>query len=108
MAKQEEQMQYLMFLRTLKAGWTPELRKEFLEFFVSGTQGWYGGFGGGLGTLRTDAISQIPPEERAALQSIIDQPIRGGARGGGGGVRGAGAGPAGVPPGAPGAAPAGQ
>ena len=73
--RQSDQIQYVQDLRALKVGWTPELRKEFMEWFVTGTEQFAGAFTTGLTIFRNDAIAQIPASERAALQSIIDKPM---------------------------------
>ena len=87
-AKQNDQIQYAQLLRTLTSGWTPALREEYMQWFITAQQ--YRGqnhFAQSLNIIRADAVSQIPAAERAPLQAIIDTPVTyGGRRGGGGAV----------------------
>jgi hypothetical protein len=98
LAKQEDQLHYAELLRTLNAGWTPELRREFLTWFAEGTKTFTGGLGN-LAVIKADAVWQIPEGERAQYQALIDQPLgttaaaaaaRGGVAGGPGGGFGGG------------------
>jgi hypothetical protein len=86
LARQSDQEHYAELLRALKAGWTPELRREYLTWFVTAPKDWTGAVAGALGSLRLDAVSQIPAAERAQYQELIDTPIpsggNAGARGG--------------------------
>ena len=109
LAKQDDQLFYAQLLRTSKAGWTPELRKEFMEYFTTAPASYVGSMNG-LNLIRVDAISQIPPAEKAPLQAIIDTPTpTGRGRGGRGAAVAAAGGPAiqvpagAAPPGAAGA-----
>ena len=56
----------------LKAGWTPELRKEYFEWFVKAA-GYKGGnsFGNFLKLIRDDAILTLSPAEKVALKDLI-------------------------------------
>jgi hypothetical protein len=92
-AKQEDQQHYAEMLRTLKTGWTPELRREYLEWFNTGPRDFAGNFTGQLSIVKADAVSQLSTEEKSSLQAVIDLPVaggrgRGGAGAGGGGGRG--------------------
>lgn len=71
---QEEQIEYARSLRMLKAGWTPELRQRYFEWFVKAA-GYRGGasFGLFVQNIKTDAIANVPPAELAALKPIIDK-----------------------------------
>ncbi len=96
-ARQDAQLFYAQLLRTQTAGWTPELRKTYMEYFTTAPRDYYGTTNG-LTIIRADAIAMIPEAEKAPLQSIIDAPMpagRGRAGGGGGGGRGGAAGPGG-------------
>lgn len=74
-AKQEDQQQYIQLLRTLKAGWTPALRKEYFEWYAVGSADRYGGNPSYLEVMRVDAISTLSPEEKAALGDLLTQPV---------------------------------
>lgn len=93
--RQEEQIQYAELLRTLKTGWTPELTKEFMEWFPMVGRDYSGdnSFAAAIQIIRNDFISQIPAAYKPALQDLIATPIaftagRGG-RGGAGAAGGA-------------------
>jgi glucose/arabinose dehydrogenase len=104
LAKQDAEIFYAQLLRVLHAGWTPELRREYMSYYTTAPATYYGTTAA-LGGLRIDAISQIPESERAALQDLIDEPMPAGfgRAGGGGGGRGAAlAGGPGAAPGGPG------
>jgi hypothetical protein len=79
LAKQMDELQYVQFLRTLKTGWTPALREEYLKWFVTASGQYSGGnqFATAQQILRADAISQIPAAERAspALKPLIEQTL---------------------------------
>lgn len=101
--KQEDQIQYAELLRVVKNGWTPELREEYFRWFP--TMGAFRGgsaYSAGIQTIKADAVSQLPPDARQALQAVIDLPMVGRGRGGGGGGGGGAPAPRG------GAAPAGN
>jgi len=105
LAKQMDETEYAQFLRTLTVGWTPELRREYLEWFKFAAANYHGGnqFAGFQQAIRADAISQIPQNERGPIQDLIDEELTYNpsmnVRGGGGGAAAAGRG---------GAAPAGR
>ena len=75
--RQEDQIQYAQLLRSLKTGWTQELSKEFLEWFVMVGKEYTGdvNFNNAIQIIRADAISQIPAAFRPALQGLIDAPL---------------------------------
>lgn len=70
---QEEQIEYARALRVLKAGWTPELRKTYFEWFIKA-----GGYKGGssfalfVQGIKTDAVATLTADEKTALQPILD------------------------------------
>lgn len=72
---QEEQIGYALNLRYLKVGWTPELRKQYFEWFVLA-----GGYSGGarfknyLKDIKKHAVASIPKAERSKeLQALINK-----------------------------------
>ena len=93
LSKQEDQIHYAQLLRGLQAGWTRELREEYLRWFPMAFATYSGGssFQLSIQTIRTDAIAMVPADERQALQSVIDLPLVAGGRGGRGGAGGGGA-----------------
>jgi putative heme-binding domain-containing protein len=70
---QEEQLEYVKSLRVLKAGWTPEMRKDYFSWFVKG-----GGFRGGASfegfvrNIKKEAAENLTTEEKTALKEILD------------------------------------
>lgn len=73
---QEEQITYAMNLRHLKKGWTPELRKNYFQWFVLA-----GGYHGGdrlanyLADCKKHAIASIPDAEMTeSLKAIVNAP----------------------------------
>ena len=64
LAKQDAEIFYAQLLRTLTAGWTPELRKEYMTYFTTAPAS-YSGTTNGLSIIRTDAIAMIPAAEKA-------------------------------------------
>ena len=65
-----QQISYAYALRNARAGWTPELRKEFFAWFPR-TRAWKGGnsFSKFLDNIRTEALQNFVPDaaERTAL-----------------------------------------
>jgi putative heme-binding domain-containing protein len=70
---QEEQIEYARSLRMLKAGWTPELRKHYFEWFVK-AESYRGGmsFGGFLNQVKNDAIANLSDSDKVALKTILE------------------------------------
>ena len=70
---QEEQIQYALVLRTLKAGWTPALRAEYFRWFVATAPAYRGGntFASSLQTIKSQAMATLTREERVALEPIL-------------------------------------
>lgn len=70
---QEEQLEYVRALRMLKAGWTPELRKEYFTWFLKAA-GYKGGssFANFLKLIKTDAIASLSGADRVALKEVIN------------------------------------
>ncbi len=88
---QEEQLNYIVALRTITTGWTPELRREYftwwtikrnitqhpdyvLRWFADAGRDYNDGasFNNFLVKVRRAAISTIPTQEVAAFQSVLD------------------------------------
>jgi putative heme-binding domain-containing protein len=75
---QEEQIEYALALRALKAGWTQPLREEYFRWFVTTAAAYRGGntFARALTTIRTDAVSNLSDGERVALAPVLAlQPV---------------------------------
>ncbi len=70
---QEEQLEYVRYLRMLKAGWTPELRKDYFLWFVKAAN-YKGGssFNNFLKLIKTDAIASLTADEAVALKEVIN------------------------------------
>jgi hypothetical protein len=88
---QEEQIGYLFHLRTISAGWSPDLRRRYLGWWTNQPKPgrhapellrWFDDVGraygdgasypGYLVKIRQEAIAQIPAEELPTYRSIID------------------------------------
>ncbi|MDQ3621147.1 MAG: c-type cytochrome [Verrucomicrobiota bacterium] len=69
---QEEQIEYARSLRMLRAGWTPELRTAYFEWFLKAAN-----FRGGMSFdrfiefIRRDALSTLTDAEKTALASLL-------------------------------------
>ena len=61
----QEQLQYAISLRHLRAGWTPELRRKFFGWLDEAST-WAGGlsFTKSIETIRSETLDQVPVEER--------------------------------------------
>jgi len=70
---QEEQIHYVMCLRSAKIGWTPELQRKFLEWFVKSAV-FQGGrsFAGYLKNARNEFLSTLSDSEKVALKDLIE------------------------------------
>jgi putative heme-binding domain-containing protein len=75
---QEEQMDFALSLRNLRRGWTDDLRKEYFRWFVKAA-GYKGGnsFGGFVRNIRSEAIAYLTADEKTALKSVLDIPLKG-------------------------------
>jgi putative heme-binding domain-containing protein len=71
---QEPQVEYARSLRFLKTGWTPELRKQQLEFFLKAAN-YKGGssFNIFIEFIRKDSLATFTPEETAQFAELIAQ-----------------------------------
>ncbi|MCB1279311.1 c-type cytochrome [Prosthecobacter sp.] len=69
---QEPQIEYARSLRFLKTGWTPELRKQQLEFFLKAAN-YKGGssFTIFVDFIRKDSLATFTPEENAQFAELI-------------------------------------
>lgn len=78
---QEEQLDYILPLRTLGAGWTPGLRRRYFEWFHRAA-GYRGGasFAGFVKMIHADAVAALPEAEKIALQDVLVPPDRSSAR----------------------------
>ena len=65
-----QQISYAFTLRNLKAGWTPELRKDYFQWFTK-AHGWSGGnsFQKFLTNIDSDAYANCTDVERLAIES---------------------------------------
>ena len=79
-ATQEEQIEYARALRMLKAGWTPELRKGYFEWYVK-AQTFKGGnsFANFVAMMKRDAVLTLGAEEKVALKPILEAKAEGSA-----------------------------
>lgn len=70
---QEEQLEYIRSLRVLKAGWTPELRKEYFTWLLKAAN-FRGGasMAGFLRRIKADAVKTLTPQELTALKPVIE------------------------------------
>jgi putative heme-binding domain-containing protein len=61
----QEQLQYALLLRHLRAGWTPKLRREYFDW-LDRASSWQGGrsFTKYVTTIHSDALSSLPEELR--------------------------------------------
>ena len=71
---QEEQMEYARSLRFVKIGWTKNLRREYLEWFLKAAN-YRGGasFAKFIEFIRNDAVASIPAADKAGLKDILDK-----------------------------------
>jgi putative heme-binding domain-containing protein len=70
---QEEQLEYVRSLRMAKNGWTPELRKQYFEWFLKAAN-YKGGnsFQGFLRLIKEDAVAGLSDAEKTALKPILE------------------------------------
>jgi putative heme-binding domain-containing protein len=74
---QEEQMHYAFVLRNVRSGWTFPQRERYFRWF-----GNFADYRGDIGfplflrNVRTDALKTVTPDERQALQPILDAQFR--------------------------------
>lgn len=72
---QEQQLDIARSLRLLEAGWTPDTRREFLEW-IQRARGYKGGnnFATFIEEIKADAVARVPADERPALEALINAP----------------------------------
>ena len=70
---QEEQLEYVRALRMAKAGWTPDLRKQYFEWYVKAAN-YKGGnsFQGFLRLIKEDAVALLSESEKVSLKPILE------------------------------------
>jgi putative heme-binding domain-containing protein len=70
---QEEQIEYMKSLRVLTAGWTPELRETYFQWFIK-ADGYRGGasFAGFMKLIKNDAIATLSEAEKARLKPVLE------------------------------------
>lgn len=66
-----QQMALAWSLRSAKAGWTPELRKQYFSWYSTAKK-WQGGnsFAGFIENARKDALANVPEAERAEMDAL--------------------------------------
>jgi putative heme-binding domain-containing protein len=71
---QEEQLQYARSIRMLTAGWTPELRTAYFEWFLKATN-YKGGasFDKFIEFIRNDAVASLSESETASMAELLAQ-----------------------------------
>jgi putative heme-binding domain-containing protein len=69
---QEEQMQYARSIRLLKAGWTPELRTAYFEWFLKAAN-YRGGasFEKFIQFIRDDAVASLSEAEKKSMAELL-------------------------------------
>lgn len=69
---QEEQMQYARSIRLLTAGWTPELRTQYFEWFLKAAN-YQGGasFTKFIEMMRDDAVASLDEQSRSDLAELL-------------------------------------
>ena len=70
---QEEQVHYVVTLRTAKQGWTPELSKAYFGWINLAQQKYAGGhsFRPFLDNVRRDAVATLNPDEKQSLEAVL-------------------------------------
>ena len=70
---QEEQVHYVVTLRTARLGWTPELRRAYFGWINLAQEKFAGGasFRPFLDMVRRDAVATLSPDEQKALEPVI-------------------------------------
>jgi putative heme-binding domain-containing protein len=70
---QEEQIDLAVALRSLKTGWTPELRERYFRWFTK-AEAYRGGntFAGSLRRAKNDAIATLSDPEKTTLKDVLE------------------------------------
>ncbi len=71
---QQEQIEYVLALRTLKTGWTPALREEYFRWFVEKAPYYRGGntFASSINNMKKEAVKGLSEAEKTQLKAILD------------------------------------
>ena len=70
---QEEQITYVLSLRELKTGWTPETRRTYFRWFTEASLLSGGNsFSRFLSNIRKDAIATLSEQEKQALKDLLE------------------------------------
>lgn len=69
---QEEQIEYALSLRHLKAGWTPDLRARYFKWFNRASS-YRGGaaFRKFVNFIRKEALDNVPENDKEAIESLL-------------------------------------
>jgi putative heme-binding domain-containing protein len=70
---QEDQLHYVLILRGVKTGWTPELRQAYFSWINLASDKYKGGhsFKNFLSRIREDAAATLTPEEKKTLEPFL-------------------------------------
>lgn len=70
---QEEQIAYARDLRVLKSGWTPELRRQYFEWYLKAAN-FRGGasLAGFLRDMKADAVAGLSDAEKDSLKAVLE------------------------------------
>jgi putative heme-binding domain-containing protein len=71
---QEQQVHYIYYIRQMAAGWTPELRRAYFEWYQTAPGKFQGGvsFTKFLANFKKDAIAALTESERRSLAPYLD------------------------------------
>lgn len=71
---QEEQIEYVLALRALKAGWTLPLREQYFRWFVTTAAAYRGGntFARALNTIKSEAVKNLSEAEALVLKPTLE------------------------------------
>ena len=74
---QEEQLHYVLCLRTLTEGWTIEQRRDYFSWFQQHGVNQQGGhsFGGFIRNIRSEAIELLSPKAKVVLGPLVEDAI---------------------------------
>jgi putative heme-binding domain-containing protein len=70
---QEDQLHYVLVLRHVKSGWTPELRQAYFSWMNLAQQKYVGGhsFKNFVNRIREDAVATLTPAERTKFEPFL-------------------------------------
>lgn len=73
---QQEQIQYALWLRALRSGWTPELRRRYFSWFATAAAMRGGNsFTRFLQNIRKEAVETLDDEQREDLAEVLNQSL---------------------------------